>query len=589
MSNYYSEETIQTIIDANDLVDLISGYLTLKRTGQSYKGKCPFHSEKTPSFSVSNEKQLYHCFGCGAGGNAITFVMEMEKLSFIDALKYLAERGNVTLPDQNNREQDQSDYEHKKRLYALHRDAANFLYKNLKTNQVALNYLRQRDIAFETIKTFGLGYANEAWDQLKTFLKSKNYSDKELLDSGLIMLSQNNHTYDRFRDRIMFPILNPRKQIVGFGGRIISGDTNSPKYLNSPETQIFSKSYELYNLNIAKNFLESGQLYIVEGYMDVIALYEKGIKNAVAALGTAFTAFHGKLLQRYANEIILVFDGDSAGMAATEKAIDTLKKTEINVKIISLPKTEDPDSFIQKYGLPAFKELAKNAMTAIEYQLIGLKGQFDLTRTDGRISYGKAAIKSLKSLTSTVEIDFYSQQVAKETGISQKVLHSEITRGRAGKASEKLGISKPIEEQSDVIPKAYKKAQEMMIRYCLEHPERAQQIPLNYLSNTFYQNLIKELVQTNKKAGDSQELIAKFQNSQEIRDIVQLMMDEDQVTDVDFQDALEIVKRFYSEIEMNKILDQIQDATQSGDDDQVAKLMEQLIGIKKMMKENMRR
>ncbi len=585
MANYYSEDLIQTIIDANDLVDLISGYLTLKRTGQSYKGKCPFHNEKTPSFSVSREKQLYHCFGCGAGGNVITFVMEMEKLSFIDALKYLAERSNITLPDQQNKEEDQSNYEHKKRLYVLHRDAANFLYKNLKMNQSSLNYLLERGISLKTIKTFGLGYANDDWNHLEKFLKSKNYSNAEILDSGLIMISQNNRLYDRFRDRLMFPILNPRKQILGFGGRIMSQDAKAPKYLNSPETQIFSKSYELYNLNNAKNFLENGQLYIVEGYMDVISLYEKGIKNAVASLGTAFTPFHGKLLERYANEIILVFDGDSAGQSATEKAIKTLKKTDINVKIIDLPKAEDPDSFIQGYGLQAFNDLSKKALTAIEYQLIRLKEQFDLSQTDGRIGYGNATIKILKDLSSKVELDFYTQQIAKETGIRQNVIRSEIIRGRAGKTPEKLQVKK--EEGNEIIPKAYQRAQEMIVHYCLDHPKQANQVPEEYLSNKFLKKLIKELRLNNET--NAKELIVKFQNSSEIQTIVKLMMDDEEVSELDFQDALEISKRFYSELEMDKILNQIQTATHKGDDLQVAELMNQLIEIKKMMKENTRR
>ncbi len=587
MANYYSEDLIQTVIDANDLVDLISGYLTLKRTGQSYKGNCPFHNEKTPSFSVSSEKQLYHCFGCGAGGNIITFVMEMEKLSFIDALKYLAERSNIVLPDQQKTDQDQSNYEHKKRLFALHRDAANFLYKNLSVNQLALNYLVKRGISLKTIKTFGLGYAKDEWNDLENYLKSQNYSDDELLDSGLIMVSQNKRLYDRFRDRLMFPILNPRKQILGFGGRIMTKDSKAPKYLNSPETQIFSKGYELYNLNNAKNFLDNGQLYIVEGYMDVISLYEKGIKNAVASLGTAFTPFHGKLLERYTSEIILVFDGDAAGQAAIEKAMNALKKTRISVKIIRLPKTEDPDSFIQKYGLQMFKDLTKKALTAIEYQLIRLKDQFDLTQTDGRIGYGNEAIQILKDVNSKVEIDFYSQQVAKETGISQNVIRSEIIRGRAGKGPEKLQAKIGLESQSQVVPKAYEKAQELLIRYCLQHPKQANQIPEAYLTLDLFKDVIRELAANSDR--DGKELIAKFQTSPDIEEIVKLMMDDEKVSELDFQDALEIAKRFHLEGQIDKILEDIQGATQDGDDLRLARLMNELIEIKKMMKENKRR
>lgn len=259
MRTHYSEELIQSVIEANDMVDVASGYMTLKRVGNSYKGKCPFHNEKTASFTVSREKQLYHCFGCGAGGNVITFIMEMENLPFVEALKFLATRVNMVLPEKQNQQEDHQAYEKKKRLYELHREAANYYYKVLKTNRPAREYLLQRGISQETIREFGLGYACEDWSRLTDFLTTKGFTMAEMLDSGLVLASEKKRYYDRFRDRIMFPIVNPRGQIVGFGGRLMATGQNGPKYLNSPETPIFAKSYELYNLNHCKNFWMQGR------------------------------------------------------------------------------------------------------------------------------------------------------------------------------------------------------------------------------------------------------------------------------------------------------------------------------------------
>ncbi len=368
MSAYYSEEIIQEVVEANDIVDIVSDYMTLKRSGNSLKGKCPFHSEKTASFTVSHEKQLYHCFGCGAGGNVITFVMETEKLPFIEALKFLADRANIILPEKTDDDQNRKAYEKKQRLYDLQRESANYYYKALKKNYDGMSYFKNRGISYETIKAFGLGYASYEWDSMLKFLKTKGYTVEEMVESGLIMVNEKKNYYDRFRNRLMFPILNPRNQIVGFGGRIIEKEENGPKYLNSPETVVFSKSYELYNLNRCKNHIENGRIIIVEGYMDVISLFEKGIKNTVAALGTAFTPFHGKILERYATEVIIAFDGDKPGQSATEKAMNILKNNQLNVKILVLPESEDPDSFIQKQGLESFNQAISNALTAIEYE-----------------------------------------------------------------------------------------------------------------------------------------------------------------------------------------------------------------------------
>lgn len=589
MTTFYSEELIQSVIEANDIVDIASGYMTLKRVGNSFKGKCPFHNEKTASFTVSREKQLYHCFGCGAGGNVITFIMEMEKLPFMDALKFLAARANIILPEKQNQQEDHQAYEKKKRLYELHREAANYYYKILKTNKPARDYLMKRGISQETIREFGLGYASEEWTRLTEFLSSKGFSMEELLDSGLVLASESKRHYDRFRSRIMFPIVNPRGQIVGFGGRLMMTDQNGPKYLNSPETSIFSKSYELYNLNHCKNYMETGRLLIVEGYMDVISLYQKGIKNTVAALGTAFTPFHGKILERYANEVIIAFDGDSAGKSATEKAMNILKKTSLNVKILNLPTNEDPDSFVQKYGQQGFEESVAKALTIIEYELELLKSLNDLSQTDGRLRYGNEAIKILRQLETLVEIDYYSKMVAGETGINQEVIRREVMRSKT-RADNPAQVIKPSRSGviTQKIPKAYQKAQELAIRYCLKRPEIINTFPIDYLTDPFYKDLLLTISETQQTGIriEVNQIMSHFDDSEDVKRIVEFMMNEDEVSRSDYHDALEIMNRFYNEAQLDRLSEQIKRESANGNDDEVARLTNQLIEIKKMMKEN---
>ncbi|MBU4541859.1 MAG: DNA primase, partial [Firmicutes bacterium] len=470
-----------------------------------------------------------------------------------------------------------------------HREAANYYYKILKTNKPARDYLMKRGISQETIREFGLGYASEEWTRLTEFLSSKGFSMEELLDSGLVLASESKRHYDRFRSRIMFPIVNPRGQIVGFGGRLMMTDQNGPKYLNSPETSIFSKSYELYNLNHCKNYMETGRLLIVEGYMDVISLYQKGIKNTVAALGTAFTPFHGKILERYANEVIIAFDGDSAGKSATEKAMNILKKTSLNVKILNLPTNEDPDSFVQKYGQQGFEESVAKALTIIEYELELLKSLNDLSQTDGRLRYGNEAIKILRQLETLVEIDYYSKMVAGETGINQEVIRREVMRSKT-RADNPAQVIKPSRSGviTQKIPKAYQKAQELAIRYCLKRPEIINTFPIDYLTDPFYKDLLLTISETQQTGIriEVNQIMSHFDDSEDVKRIVEFMMNEDEVSRSDYHDALEIMNRFYNEAQLDRLSEQIKRESANGNDDEVARLTNQLIEIKKMMKEN---
>ncbi len=443
MSNLYSEEVIEEVRTRNDIVDVVSGYVLLKKAGTSYKGKCPFHTEKTPSFSVSPEKQIYHCFGCGAGGNVISFIMNIENLGFIDALKLLADRGGIILPDRNkDLSLENAHYKNKATQYSIHRDAARYFYNNLKSNEKVLNYLNSRGITNNTIVKFGLGYALDDWEGLYLYLLNKNYSRDDISKSGLVIAkkAKDDDYYDRFRNRLIFPVFNLTNKIIGFGGRVL--DREMPKYINSPETIIFSKGNNLYGLNTAKNNIKDGQIIIAEGYMDVISLYEYGLKNVVASLGTALTREQGKLLSRYGEEIILAYDGDNAGREAALKAMEILEPFGCRIKVLMLAKGMDPDDYIKEYNLEGFLYQIKNALPMVEYRISLAREKYDLFTTEGKIDFSKEIAIILKSIKSEIEIDAYIQKVSKETGINESAIKSEVYSHKKGQAKDRLKAPK---------------------------------------------------------------------------------------------------------------------------------------------------
>lgn len=429
MSIVYPEELIEELRSRNDIVDIVSGYVSLRKSGSSFKGKCPFHTENTPSFTVSGDKQLYHCFGCGVGGNVINFIMDIENLSFVDALKFLANRVGMILPEKDGHA-DKKKYEEKQIQYNLHIDAARYFHKNLISNREALVYLNKRNISTKTITKFGLGYAKDEWEGLYKHLLSKKYSVEDIAKSGLVLPKKNqqNQFYDRFRHRIIFPVFNLTNKVIGFGGRVL--DQQLPKYLNSPETIIFSKGQHLYGLNNAKNHAKDGQLIIVEGYMDVISLYQYGLKNVVASLGTALTTEQAKLLNRYTNEVIIAYDGDEAGQKATLRALEVLASVGCKVKVLQLPKGMDPDEYIKKHKMEGFIHKIKKGISLVEYKILLLREKYNINTTEGRIDFTRDVAEILKSLQSEIEIDAYIQKVSKETGINEAAIKAEVFRNK---------------------------------------------------------------------------------------------------------------------------------------------------------------
>lgn len=445
MSRMYSEDLIEEIRSRNDIVDVVSGYVTLKKSGSSYKAKCPFHTEKTPSFSVSPEKQIYYCFGCGAGGNVISFIMSIENLGFVDALKLLSDRAGIILPDKNNRI-DQTKYKGRQVQYDIHKEAARYYYENLKKNESVLNYLNKREISGKTIIKFGLGYATEGWEDLYQYLLSKKYSKDAIAESGLVISKKNQkgHFYDRFRNRLIFPVFNLTNKVVAFGGRVL--DEQLPKYINSPETMIFSKGHHLYGLNNAKSNIQDGKIIIVEGYMDVISLYQYGMKNVVASLGTALTKEQGKLLSRYAEEIIIAYDGDDAGRKATLRALEVLDAFDSKVRVMDLSNGMDPDDYIKKHKLEGFIYQIDKGLPSIEYKIMLAREKHNMNSTEGRIDFSKEVAQIFKNIKSEIEIDGYIQKVSKETGINEAAIKSEVynlkkMRGRKSIYNNQDGVN----------------------------------------------------------------------------------------------------------------------------------------------------
>jgi len=374
---YYPEELIEEVRTRNDIVEVISGYVRLQKKGSNYFGLCPFHNEKSPSFSVSPGKQMYYCFGCGAGGNVITFLMEYENQTFPEAVRTLAQRAGIALPEADDSKEARQADSRRAKLLEINKEAAKYFYYQLRTERgsVGMEYLRKRELSDETMNHFGLGYANKYSNDLIQYLKSKGYSEDLIRDAGLCNVDEKHGMYDKFWNRVMFPIQDINHRVIGFGGRVM-GD-GKPKYLNSPETEIFDKSRNLYGLNFARTS-RKGNVILCEGYMDVIAMHQAGFTNAVASLGTAFTSQHAGVLKRYTDQVILTYDSDGAGIKAALRAIPILRDAGISARVLNMKPYKDPDEFIKNMGADAFKERIAQAKNSFLFEIDVLKRNYQL-------------------------------------------------------------------------------------------------------------------------------------------------------------------------------------------------------------------
>ena len=442
----------------NPIEEVVGQYVHLKRSGSNLFGLCPFHGEKTASFSVSPDKGIYYCFGCHKGGSVINFEMEIEGLSYPDAVRALAKRAGMTVPED---EQYQNRYRHQERLWALHKEAARFFHAVLFAPEGAagLAYATKRGMPRSVLTKFGIGFAPDSWDSLCKAMEAKGFTREELQASGLVSTSsKNNGIYDRFRNRLMFPIIDVRGNVIGFGGRVM--DDSTPKYLNSPETEIFNKRKNLFALNFAKKS-KLGYLILVEGYMDAIALHQYGFDCAVASLGTSLTEEHAVLMSRYTQQVILIYDGDEAGQRATQRAIPMLEKAGLQVKVLKMRDAKDPDEFLKKFGADRFRILLEESSNRVEYQLRAIQKKYDLSSDEERVNFVTEAADFLSTLPSAIQREIYGNRVAEVGKISGEAMKLEVEKA----FKRRLSREKRKQEKIDLAPARNLQMQSKSVRY----------------------------------------------------------------------------------------------------------------------------
>ena len=451
---------IDELVNRNPIEDVVGQYVALQRKGSNMFGLCPFHGEKTASFSVAPDKGMYYCFGCHKGGGVINFQMEVEGMSYPDAVRALAKRVGMEVPED---EQYQSRYRAQERLWALHKEAARFFHGQLyaPSGAEALNYALGRGMSKSILTTFGVGFAPDTWDSLVRAMRAKGYTEQELKDSGLVTVSQKNgNLLDRFRGRLMFPIIDVRGNVIGFGGRIIKNDPNAAKYLNSPETLIFNKRKNLFGLNLAKK-TKQDHMILVEGNIDVVALHQYGFDNAVASLGTSLTEEQATLLTRYTEQVVLIYDGDEAGQRATRRAIPMLEKAGIQVKVLQIKDAKDPDEFLKKFGADKFKVLLEGSANRVEYQMAAIRRKFDLREDEQRVQYIAEAAEFVSTLTSAVQREVYGTRAAEAAGISYDAMKIEVNKAY----KRRVNREKKQQEKIDLAPAQALRPKSREIRY----------------------------------------------------------------------------------------------------------------------------
>lgn len=476
-----SDDFLLDLRQRTDIESVVSSYVTLKRKGRLLGGLCPFHNEKTPSFYVYPETQSYYCFGCGNGGDVVTFIKNIENLDYIDAVKFLCERSGIAFPEDGF---DNGLSKKRTRIYEANREAAKYFHSVLMSEKggIAQEYFIKRQLSKETVKSFGLGFAPDEWTGLYNHMKKKGFSDIELYEANLIRKTQKGNYIDAFRNRVMFPIIDLRGNVIAFGGRVM--DDSKPKYLNTNDTLVYKKGKELFALNFAKKVSQQS-LILCEGYMDVIALHQAGFKNAIAGLGTALTEEQAQLLSRYTSEVLICYDSDEAGQKAAKKALGIFARTTLRVKVINMQGGKDPDEIIKKYGPERFRALIDNAANNIEYRILRERDKFDVETPDGKAEFLKAAAKILAEVNSAIEVDIYAAKLSSELSVSKEAMLRQIDSSKRAIAKirqteRNREIQKSIDDPNALINKVNKersanlhisKAEETLIATVMNNPE----------------------------------------------------------------------------------------------------------------------
>lgn len=525
---YYADELVEEVRSRNDIVDVISQYVRLTKKGSTYFGLCPFHNEKTGSFSVSPHKQMYYCFGCGAGGNVFTFLMQYENFTFQEAMQSLAERAGIELPQQEMSAKAKQEADLRQVLLEVNKLAAKYYYALLRSEHgaQALNYFKKRELSDAAMQKFGLGYSDKYSDDLYRYLKQQGYSDDILKDSGLVTIDEARGGHDKFWNRAMFPIMDVHNKVIGFGGRVMG--EGEPKYLNSPETRIFDKSRNLYGLNFARQ-TKRAQLLLCEGYMDVIALHQAGFDNAVASLGTAFTSGHASLLKRYTKEVYLTFDSDGAGVKAALRAIPILKEVGLTAKVINMKPYKDPDEFIKALGAQEYQKRIDEAENSFMFEIRILEQNYDMKDPESKTAFYNETAKKLLGFTEELERNNYIEAVAGKYQIGYENLRSLVnTQGtKDGLIKERTPLKSGFNEKKHKKEDGMKQSQKLLLTWLIEQEKLYDKIkdiigPEDFTEDIFRKAADMLFEQKRKHEVNPAQIISRFTDEEEQREIAEL-------------------------------------------------------------------
>ena len=554
----YSDEIIDEVRQTNDIVDIISQYVHLKRSGRNFFGLCPFHNEKSPSFSVSPDKQIFHCFGCGVGGNVFTFLTKIEGINFIEAVQTLAERSNIQLPTLENRG-DSLKEELKAKVYKVNEFAANYYHENLykPESKIAQEYIKKRKLTNETLKSFQIGFSGK-FNELYNALKKQGFEEREILESGLVNKNDNGKYIDRYRNRLMFPICDVRGRVIAFGGRVL--DDSKPKYINSPENIVYSKGRHLFGLNVAKKS-DVKKILIVEGYMDVISLHQRGVKNVVASLGTAMTQQQGWLLRKSSEQIILSFDSDEAGLSAKMRALDILQNMGCDIRILQMEGAKDPDEYIIKYGSARFQSLIEKALSVVEFKVKILKRNLDLNNTNDKIKFLNEIAKLISKIDNTIEKEVYIERIAKSYNISKEAIYAEVNKlsYATAKGQKILEKSKPVISHKKVeknkVSEAIVKKENTILSLLLMGDLNVfqiikQNIKVEDFKDGLNQQIAKKLYEEFEKGNSNINSILDNLEEEEQNRITMIMADDYEIKDV--EKAIDDIIQSYEKEKLNE-------------------------------------
>ena len=569
----YSDELLEEIRSRNDIIDVISQYVTLKRSGRNYFGLCPFHNEKSPSFSVSPDKQIFHCFGCGVGGNVFHFIQKIENISFIESVQMLAERAGVKLPTLSNYE-DEKVAKLKAKVYDVNRFTAEFYHKNLykPESKLGQEYIKKRKLDNNTLKAFMIGYSGQ-FDELYRALKKEGFEDEEILASGLVNKSEKGMYIDRYRNRVMFPIQDVRNRVIAFGGRVL--DDSKPKYINSPENIVYSKGRNLFGLNVAKKFNPGvmKRLLIVEGYMDAISLFQRGITNVVASLGTALTDAQGRLLRKSTEQVILGYDADGAGQQAIVRGMEILQSMGCDIRVLQISGAKDPDEFVIKYGPDKFKKCMDDAISVVEYKVKNLKKELNIDNVSDKIKFLNAIAKILSEVNNSMEREVYVDKIAKTYNISKEAIYAEVnkrlysSKGASPKTLEaKPNIIRP--KQEEKVDEQTSRREQMVIYLLINYPqeslERIKQIvSIESIKSEKNKSIIQVLYNKLSPNESIDNVLNCFEDSDTINYISGILTYDFEISDV--EKGIEDIEKSYKKNNLvarrNEIINKLNDKT----------------------------